>query len=364
MKILLVSNMFPDVQHPSYGIFVKKFADELDAIGVNYDKSVMVKSNRKIGKAWGYLRFYTNTFFSALIKSYDVIYIHYASHSSAPVIAASRFRKLKIYTNVHGSDVVPENTRQEKMQKYTKNILNHSSKIIVPSEYFLTLVSKKYNIESEKIRIYPSGGIDTKVFYARTDNEIAKIKTKYGLDNGLPVFGMAGRISQGKGWETFVQAIKISTERGLAANFVIVGSGSQEGALNELIKKCGLEDKIIRIPLLPQEKLSEFYNALDYFVFPTERAGESLGLVAIEAMACGTPVIASDYAAPAFYVNDGKNGYKYEKGNPQMLYDVMVNAVSENVDWEQLKKEAKETAKLYDNNFIRYKLKELFDIEK
>lgn len=363
MKILVVSNMFPDAKHPSYGIFVKKFVDELDAIGMDYDKSVMLKSDGKIGKAWRYLKFYMNAFFSALIKPYDVIYIHYASHSSIPIIAASRFRKLKIYTNVHGSDIVPENKQQAKMQKYTKNILDHSSKIIVPSEYFRALVSKKYCIESEKIRVYPSGGIDSKVFYDRTDNEIAKIKMKYAFDNSLPVFGMASRISQGKGWETFIQAIKIGTDHGFTANFVIVGSGPQEGALNELIKKSGLEDKIIRLPLLPQEMLSEFYSTLDYFVFPTEREGESLGLVAIEAMACGTPVIASDYAAPAFYVNDGKNGYKYEKGNAQMLCDVMINAVSENVNLEQLRKEAKETAKLYDNNFIRYKLRELFDSE-
>lgn len=363
MKILVVSNMFPDSKHPSYGVFVKKFIDELDAIGINYDKSIMVKNDGKIRKMLGYINFYMKTFFFALLKPYDIIYIHYASHSSIPIIVASRFRKMNIYTNVHGSDIVPENRKQVKMQKYTKNILNHSNKIIVPSEYFRILVSKKYSIESKKIKVYPSGGIDSKLFHVRTEKEVDKIKMNYSLDNGLPVFGMASRISYGKGWETFVQAIKISVDCGFVANFIIVGSGSQESDLEEMIKNFRLDEKIIRLPLLPQEKLSELYSALDYFVFPTERAGESLGLVALEAMACGTPVIASDYAAPAFYVNDGKNGYKYEKGNPRKLYEVMVNAVSKSIDREKLRKEAKETAKLYDNKLIRCKLRELFDNE-
>ena len=87
------------------------------------------------------------------MKKYDIIYIHYASHSAAPVLIANKLRKLNIYTNVHGSDVVPENASQEKMQKYTKEILKLSSKIIVPSEYFKKLVSEKYHIDKNKIHI-------------------------------------------------------------------------------------------------------------------------------------------------------------------------------------------------------------------
>ena len=74
---------------------------------------------------------------------------------------------------------------------------------------------------------------------------------------------------------------------------------------------------------------------MDFFVFPTEREGESLGLVAIEAMACGTPVIASNYAAPKYYVNKN-NGLTFDKGNEFELYQKIAEAneiyLSDNLD--------------------------------
>ena len=50
MKILVVSNMFPDKKHPSAGVFVKRFCEEISKIGINYDLSVMYGHDKKIGK--------------------------------------------------------------------------------------------------------------------------------------------------------------------------------------------------------------------------------------------------------------------------------------------------------------------------
>ena len=164
MKMIVVSNMFPDEKHPSYGTFVKKFTDEIEKIGIDYHLAVMHQATSKIGKMKNYVSFYFGTFIKLISKKYDVVYVHYASHSSIPVIWASRFRKLRVFTNVHGSDVIPETPQQERMQKNTRKILELSERIIVPSEYFKKVVEKKYAPEV-KIYIYPSGGIDPKVFY-------------------------------------------------------------------------------------------------------------------------------------------------------------------------------------------------------
>jgi UDP-N-acetylglucosamine transferase subunit ALG13 len=90
MKILVVSNMFPDSKHPSAGIFVKKFCDEISEIGINYDLAVMKKPDTKIKKIKNYLQFYIGTFVKLMVNRYDVVYIHYASHSSIPVLFASK----------------------------------------------------------------------------------------------------------------------------------------------------------------------------------------------------------------------------------------------------------------------------------
>lgn len=358
MKVLVVSNMYPDEKHPSYGIFVKRYIDELDKIGILHQESVMHQHDGKLSKLFGYITFYVGTYFKVLFGGYDCVYVHQASHSSPPVIAAAKIRKPQIYTNVHGCDVAPENASQEKMQKYTKSILKSSARVIVPSEYYKEYVEKKYAIGDSKIFIYPSAGIDKNVFYEKNAKQKAVAKEKYGLNGDHPIFGMAGRISEGKGWDTFVEAIDILKKENVKATFVIVGSGREDDKLNALIKVRHLSDAVVRIGLLPQNELCDFYNAIDYFVFPTRRESESLGLVAIEAMACGIPVIASDFAAPKYYIEDGINGYKFKVGDSRQLAEIIKSCCT-TVDaksYQRLHDGAIATAERYSTENIRVQL--------
>ena len=156
--------MFPDAKNPFYGVFVKKFCDQTSAVGIDIDLSVMKKASGKIGKVRNYVGFYLSSFFKALRSRSDIIYVHYASHSSLSVLAAAKLRKMTIYTNLHGSDVFPENSKQARFQKYTRQILKISTKIVVPSVYFKNVVSKKYQIPKERIVVYPSGGISVTAY--------------------------------------------------------------------------------------------------------------------------------------------------------------------------------------------------------
>ena len=364
MKILLVSNMYPDDKYPSYGIFVKRFEDEIKKIGVEYDKSVMIQQDNRFKKLIGYVSFYMKTFFRTLIENYDVVYIHYASYSSIPVLAANYFRKFKIYTNVHGSDVVPENRRQKTMQKYTRLILKKSDRIIVPSEYFKNYVKQKYELSEARIFVYPSAGIDRNIFFEIDNKKIELYKKKFKINNGLPTFGMAGRISAGKGWDTFVEAILELKKDGVNANFIIIGSGNETNKLIKIIKENKLDNDIACFDLLPQEQLCIFYNIIDYFVFPTKREGESLGLVAIEAMACGTPVIASDFAAPKYYVENDVNGFKFQVNSSHDLAEIIKKScdIYRNELYENLHDGALNTANKYMSDAIIKNLKNILKI--
>ena len=361
MKILVVSNMYPDSDNPSYGIFVKRFVEEAESIGVLCDKSVMYKKSGKLKKAFSYITFYVSAFFKCLSPKYDIIYIHYASHSSLPVIMASRLKKLNIYTNVHGSDIVPENQSQENWQKYTKRILDISKKIIVPSEYFRDLVSSKYNIDKNLIYIYPSAGVNNNVFCEYSKECITSLKKDFGICNDYPVFGMAGRITANKGWKTFVDAILKMEAADVRANYIIVGEGPDDAELSKILKETGMERKIIRLGFLDQKRLADFYNVIDCFVFPTQREGESLGLVALEAMACGTPVISSDIAAPSYYVVNESNGLKFNPFSSEELFACM-KGMADTIDCGNIQSfvdSSKKTAEKYFNNNISVLLKEI-----
>lgn len=305
MKLLVVSNMYPSKEFPSYGVFVKNFCTQLETLGIDYRLAVMKKGNSRLQKLFGYVGFYLKSFFCSLLGSYDAVYVHYASHSSAGVLLARKLRKFTVYTNCHGSDVIPQNPQQERMQKNTRAILGISEKIVVPSDYFKKVVGEKYGIGAQKLFVCASGGVEPGVFHPQQ-----KEKT------GPFTIGFVSRITRGKGWDVLLQACAKLPHRDF--RLLLVGDGPQKEQMLQLLGSLGLEDRAEVLGLQPQSMLGELYSRMDVFVFPTELE-ESLGLVAIEAMACGTPVIASDFAAPAYYVADGENGYKFPVGDARAL---------------------------------------------
>lgn len=357
-KILVVSNMYPDKKHPYSGIFVKNFCLKLDEMEIPYSVSVMYKKDSVLLKLLEYVRFYLNTFFKCLFGGYKCIYVHYASNSSPTVLMARKLRTFDIITNVHGSDVFPENKTQEKMNKYTERIIDKSCGVVVPSEYFRKAVADKYHFDESKVYIYPSGGIDKNVFFEKSNKQKTVLREEYGFVKDRPVFGMAGRISEGKGWDTFIEAIDLLKKDGIKATFAIAGSGREDDKLEKFITEYKLENDITRIGMLSQNELCDFYNSIDYFVFPTRRKGESLGLVAIEAMACGVPVIASDFAAPKYYMQDGVNGYKFSVNNSQQLAEVIKQCCIsvDTCEYRRLHDGAIETAEAYSGDNVRRKL--------
>ena len=310
MKLLVVSNMYPSKAAPGYGTFVKNFCDQLQELGIAYDLAVMKKSGNKLGKLTNYVGFYLKSFFASLFGKHDGVYVHYTSHSSAGVLLARKLRKFTVYSNCHGSDVIPQNPRQEKMQKNTRAILACSEKIIVPSEFFRQVVTEKYELPQEKVYICASGGVDAKLFVpARKPQNTFTI-------------GFVSRLIPGKGWDVLLDACAKLPDQDF--QLLIVGGGPDMSALKSRLEQLGLTQRAEVVGAQPQSALPEFLNRMDVFVFPTELA-ESLGLVAIEAMACGTPVIASDHAAPAYYVVNGKNGFKYPVGDAQQLANALTD---------------------------------------
>lgn len=345
MKILVVSNMYPSSSAPSYGVFVKNFCTQLEELEINYSLAVMKKHRGKLGKIVGYVGFYLRSFLCCLFGSYDIVYVHYASHSSLGVLLARKLRRFRIFTNCHGSDVIPQNAEQEKMQKNTRAILSLSEKIIVPSDYFRRVVSEKYAIDSDAVRVCASGGVDMRVFRPCPRKE----------ENAPFTMSFVSRITQGKGWDVLLDACAALPVQGY--RLLIVGDGPQKAEMLRRIDELGLAERVQLYGLLPQEALREIYGGSDVFLFPTELS-ESLGLVAVEAMACGIPVIASDFAAPADYVSDGVNGYKFPKGDARALAQrvMQLRGLSEE-DRTILKDGALQTAARYSRAAVTQTLK-------
>lgn len=360
MKILLISNMYPSKDFPSYGVFVKNTEQILLDNGFSVDKAIMTKRTGKFGKLVGYASHYLKIIASGLTKKYDYLYVHYASHNALPLLILKKLNKrVKIVTNVHGSDVVPEVPSQEKFQPRVKELLHRSHKIITPSPYYKELVQDKYGVTTP-IYVFPSGGVNFKLFYSFSTKE--KAYKELNVSEKQRYIGCVSRIDVGKGWEFYLQAIaQLEAEHPTDYKYIYVGSGKDEPKFKQMVQELNLEDKIIHFPLLPQSSLAHVYNVIDAFVFPTIRKGESLGLVGLEAMACGAPVIGSRIGGLKDYIIDGKNGLFFEPGQAGELKEKLRLFMESSAEQkENMSLHAVNTAKLYSVDEISQQLPTIF----
>jgi glycosyltransferase involved in cell wall biosynthesis len=359
-RILVVSNMYPSKKNQSYGIFVKNVIDRL-ALSNRVDKVVMTKHNNIITKAIAYIIFHISVVVKMTFNNYDYVYVHFISHSSKGVVFASHFVKnTKIVFNAHGNDVVADREVDKKNISKSKKYLKYAYKVVVPSEYFKEVMVNEYKIKDKNVVVYPSGGVDLSLF-----KELDKKESKQALelDNKTKYIGYVSRIDTDKGYDTFVEAINVlSKDKKFSKyKFLIIGDGEEKSKLLHMIKNYNLEDVIIYKNKVSREELALIYNSLDMFVFPTRRKSESLGLVGLEAMACGCTTITTNVYGPSSYIKNKKNGYTFKYDKYEDLVEVIktVSSLKEE-DLDKIKKNAIKTASLYDSSTMDSILKKVF----
>lgn len=284
MRILLVSNMYPSEFSPSFGVFVKNIYNQLRDENKNINKVTISKSHaNNLRKVFDYSFFFIFIFIK--IPFYQLFYVHFVSHSMIPFVLLSYIGiKPRIVSHVHGGDVKlldGFSRNQFKIKrKIVQRALSISEKIVVPSYSYSKYVQQEYGVSADKILVYPSGGVDLDKF------KLLPIEREQKL------LGYAGRLIKSKNVDIIIRALVDLPDFHLE----VVGDGNQKNALIELTKKLGVENQVKFLPPMSQSELVLWYNKINTLIYPSD--SESLGLVPIEAMACGAQVVLSDI--PAF----------------------------------------------------------------
>jgi glycosyltransferase involved in cell wall biosynthesis len=166
------------------------------------------------------------------------------------------------------------------------------SRFVVLSRAFATILEHKYGVAGEKIRVVP-GGVDLDRF--RTTGARRAAKELLGWPTDRPTVLSVRRLVHAKGLENFISAIKTVSRRVPDVLAVIAGTGPLKTELKHRVAQAGLEKSVRFAGFVPEELLPTMYRAADLFVVPTI-ALEGFGLVVIEALACGTPVLVTPIA--------------------------------------------------------------------
>ncbi len=233
-------------------------------------------------------------------------------------------------------------------------LLREADQIIAATPAELAQLQWLYRADISRVTVVPPG-VDLNLFYPRP---AAQAKRKLGLDPAVQMLLFVGRIEPLKGIETLFQAVARLRDAGVCecsqmCVAIIGGDAESDRAsqnaemerlkrlradldLNELVTFLGAQD---------QDSLPDYYAAAQAVIMPSHY--ESFGMVALEAMACGTPVIASEVGGLAYLVRDGETGFHVPDSDPQLLADRICEIITDPLLRRELGEQAARHAQDY-----------------
>ena len=205
-------------------------------------------------------------------------------------------------------------------------VLAHADKIVAATKAELAQLQWLYEVRTDNVVIIPPG-VDVARFYP-IPQEDAREYIQAPLCPKMLLF--VGRIEPLKGLGTLFEAVALMKKEGVLARqevcLAVIGgdaSASEEEMTHEMARlhrlrdELGIDDVVTFLGKRSQETLPYYYSAADVVVVPSQY--ESFGMVALEAMACGTPVVASQVGGLAYLVQDGVTGFQVQNQDSKDL---------------------------------------------
>ena len=278
-----------------------------------------------------------------LLPDYDVVHAHWLIPQG---IIQSFFGTPYIVTG-HGGDVTSLNKRL--LRKLKCRCIEKAAYVTVVSDYLKERI-RELSPRTEAL-VLPMG-VEKERFSRRyyRENFFGQGKAKVVL--------FVGRLAEKKGVSYLIEAMKQ-----VDAMLVVVGEGPLEKSLKEQAKEMG--DRVRFLGPKSHEELKAIYASADVFVVPsiTARDGdvEGLGLVVLEAMSSGVPVVANDSGGIRQLIRDGENGLLCEEKNVRQLAGAINRILKEDALSDAIREKAYQSVRDYDYSILAGRYLELLD---
>lgn len=173
-----------------------------------------------------------------------------------------------------------------------RQCLRKADRVVVLSQFVRGQVESLMPSALERTRVVPPG-VDLERF---SPGDRTRAREAMGLPSDAPLVVTVRRLARRMGIDILLRAIHLLVSRGTRVAVAIAGVGPEGETLKALCHELGLEQHVRFLGRVPDEQLPNVLRAADLFVLPT-RSMEGFGLVTIEAMACGVPVVGTDNGA-------------------------------------------------------------------
>lgn len=254
-------------------------------------------------------------------REYDLIQVHLPDpFNSLFALCASKLRNKPLVVTYH-ADIV-KNKLVHKPFKFIHNflsyaVLSQAKKIIATSPDYITCSDVLPQFRN-KITVVPNF-VDTRRFYPRDGRVVRK---QLGLEDKKIIL-FVGRLVPYKGLEYLIDAFRLVKEKRRDVALLIIGGGKPD-YMTKLVNQAGND---VFFLTATDEELPYYYSACDVFVLPSVTRQEAFGIVLLEAMACGKPVIGTRVGGVPYVV--GESGLTVEPRNTQELYHAIQKILSD-----------------------------------
>ena len=190
---------------------------------------------------------------------------------------------------------------QELAKKISKDFCNNCDLIIAPSTKI-----KKFLLEwgvSKPVKIIPTG-VNLDIFKLK-NNHYKQFRSKYNISDSEKILTFVGRVAKEKNIELIIESLNYIKSKNV--KLLIIGNGPHKNGLEKLAKQKGLKEKVLFLGYLPKTDVISAYKNSEIFVFSSKT--ETQGLVVVEAMASGLPIVAVSDLAIKDMVKNNINGY-------------------------------------------------------
>jgi glycosyltransferase involved in cell wall biosynthesis len=375
LKVLMLTTSFPRFRGDGAGVFVYHLCRGLDKAGVSVDILAPHAPGCNRDEVWEGLRIFRFPYFlpfhyqrlcygsgvlknmkgsllaafqvpslilaeilsafsKTIARNYDLVHAHWVFPQGFIALLLKAVQGIPMVATIHGSDVY--GLKAPLLKAVNASVIHRANRCTVNSKS--TAIMARSISGREDIDLIPMG-VDTELFRAVEGNGV---KESDRADKKTILF--VGRLIEFKGVEYLLRSLPEVLKHYPRLRALIVGSGPQEGSLMDLTRRLGLERHVEFRGSVPQAELPRLYSAADVFVLPSiiSRTGETegLGVVLLEAMACGTPAIGTDIGGIPDIIKDGETGFLVRQKDP----DDLASKVIEIFDNEKLRREMRQNA--------------------
>lgn len=251
-------------------------------------------------------------------NNYDVVHYFFGLPTGFLSLLPGRQSKIPYVLSLRGSDVPHYDLHNKVLQRMhqlllpiTRRIWSRAKNVVALSESLR--LTAKITAPGQHISVI-ANGVETEIFKQQKSDEQSK-----GVFRLITV----SRLIERKGIQHILHALSQLEHKDITLE--IIGTGNYQQSLKKLSKELSLDNQVSFIGYCPREKLPEYLSAADAFILPS--MAESFGMVFVEAMACGLPIIAAETGGIPDYVH-AENGILVRPGNLEDIKAAIVRIKS------------------------------------